>query len=178
MARPQQPELARSGTGASDPASAKARVEVEQAPRDAGAPGPVPDASAPGHHPEREQDRPTQRFAARAAALGAKGRAAVTRAAGSSRQNVATPHAGGSAPARIGRSRPAAVPTGMIAMVPPAAFLDAWRLSDRVWDEIGERKTMWLARIALLPLLGSSLYAARVRPRLNAATTALAQTGG
>ena len=66
----------------------------------------------------------------------------------------------------------------MIAMVPAAAFLDALRLSDRVWDEIGERKTTWLARIALLPLLGSSLYAARVRPRLSAATTALAQTGG
>ena len=185
MARPQQPELARSGKSASDPASAKARAEVEQTLHDAAAPGPVPDASAPGHHPQHEQDRPTERFAAKAVALGARGRRAVLKDAGPDRQDAGRERQDAPSAGRHARRHIAArtggtqvVPTGMIAIVPPAAFLDAWRLSDRAWDEIGERKTTWLARIALFPLVGSSLYAARVRPRLHAATTALAETGG
>lgn len=58
MSKPQQPELHRSGKGASDPGSAKAKVEVSGEPPGSGAPGPVPEANTPGHHPEREQDKP------------------------------------------------------------------------------------------------------------------------
>lgn len=58
MSKPQQPELHRSGLGATDPASAKAAAEVGGAGRAAGASGPVPEDNLPGHHPEHEQDKP------------------------------------------------------------------------------------------------------------------------
>jgi hypothetical protein len=57
MSKPQQPELHRSGLGATDPASAKA-AEVGGAGRPAGAGGPVPEDNVPGHHPQDEQDKP------------------------------------------------------------------------------------------------------------------------
>jgi hypothetical protein len=53
---PQQPELRRSGKGATDPASAKARVF--EPPGASGDAGPVPEDNQPGHHPEHEQDKP------------------------------------------------------------------------------------------------------------------------
>ena len=175
MARPQQPELARSGKGASDPASAKARAEVEHAPPGSGAPGPVPDANAPGHHPDHDQDRPVERFAAKAAKLAARSRRprpgvdAVQTEVGTAK--TSPPKAGRATP------RPTA-PAGVMAFVPAAAFVDALRLNDTVWSEIGERKVSWLGRIAFLPIVGSSLYAARIRPRLTAAANASAQRGG
>ncbi len=56
MSTPQQPELQRSGRGASDPKSAQAHVD---GPLDEeGAAGPVPPENQPGHHPEHEQDKP------------------------------------------------------------------------------------------------------------------------
>jgi hypothetical protein len=56
MSKPQQPELARSGRGETDPASAKARTG---GPRDErGTTGVVPPDNRPGHHPEHEQDQP------------------------------------------------------------------------------------------------------------------------
>ncbi len=59
MSKPQQPELHRSGKGASDPASAKSNPEVSSgAPGAEGAMGPVPEDNQPGHHPEQEQDKP------------------------------------------------------------------------------------------------------------------------
>jgi hypothetical protein len=58
MSTPQQPELHRSGRGATDPASAKAAAEVGGAMTEGGASGPVPDDNRPGHHPEHEQDKP------------------------------------------------------------------------------------------------------------------------
>src|SRR5438105_7626750 len=59
MAKPQQPELARSGRGATDPASAKATA-VPALPAE-GAVGPVPEANRPGHRPPVEQDKPKGR---------------------------------------------------------------------------------------------------------------------
>ncbi len=53
---PQQPELHRSGLGASDPKSAKGQVDSPGA--DEGNAGPVPPDNQPGHHPEQEQDKP------------------------------------------------------------------------------------------------------------------------
>jgi hypothetical protein len=58
MSKPQQPELHRSGKGATDPASAKANVEVAGDVGAGGASGPVPEDNQPGHHPEQEQDKP------------------------------------------------------------------------------------------------------------------------
>ena len=58
MAKPQQPELHRSGKGATDPASAKARVEVAADADAKGSGGPIPEDNLPGHHPEHEQDKP------------------------------------------------------------------------------------------------------------------------
>lgn len=58
MPKPQQPELHRSGRGASDPASAKTKAEVAgTGPRSEGG-GRVPEENQPGHHPEQEQDKP------------------------------------------------------------------------------------------------------------------------
>lgn len=58
MTNPQQPELGRSGKGATSEGSAKARAE--RLPVTAGESlGPVPEDNLPGHHPEQEQDKPT-----------------------------------------------------------------------------------------------------------------------
>ncbi|MDP9454025.1 MAG: hypothetical protein M3P97_11760 [Actinomycetota bacterium] len=57
MPKPQQPELRRSDYGATSDDSAKAKVGMDDAPTDeAGAH--VPEDNQPGHHPEREQDKP------------------------------------------------------------------------------------------------------------------------
>ncbi len=58
MSTPQQPELHRSGKGATDPASAKASAEVASNPGVEGSSGPIPEDNQPGHHPEKEQDKP------------------------------------------------------------------------------------------------------------------------
>ena len=58
MSTPQQPELRRSGRGASDPASAKSSPDSVSGDQDAL--GPVPPDNTPGHHPEQEQDKPAE----------------------------------------------------------------------------------------------------------------------
>lgn len=58
MSKPQQPELHRSGKGATDPASAKASPEVNPRAGDEGGGGPVPEENLPGHQPEHDQDKP------------------------------------------------------------------------------------------------------------------------
>ena len=58
MSKPQQPELHRSGRGASDPASAKTKAEVAGTEADTLAHGRVPEDNLPGHRPERDQDKP------------------------------------------------------------------------------------------------------------------------
>lgn len=59
MSKPQQPELARSGRGATDPHAVK--TELTAPPQGAGERelgGPVPADNLPGHHPEHDQDKP------------------------------------------------------------------------------------------------------------------------
>jgi hypothetical protein len=59
MSKPQQPELARSGRGATDPHAVKTELTAPSqggGERELG--GPVPSGNLPGHHPENEQDKP------------------------------------------------------------------------------------------------------------------------
>jgi len=57
MTKPQQPEIRRSGRGATDDDAAKAKA-TGSAPPPEGNAGPVPEANLPGHHPDEEQDKP------------------------------------------------------------------------------------------------------------------------
>ncbi len=56
MSKPQQPELHRSGRGATDPHSAKAKISAPGS--EEGDAGPVPEDNQPGHRPAHEQDKP------------------------------------------------------------------------------------------------------------------------
>lgn len=56
--RPQQEELARSERGKTRPQSWAERSEGEKDPDREGGGGPVPEENRPGHHPDREQDKP------------------------------------------------------------------------------------------------------------------------
>ncbi|MDX6410078.1 MAG: hypothetical protein QOE13_3149 [Gaiellaceae bacterium] len=58
MARPQQPELARSGKTDIDPDHVETGLEGLPAPVTGGETGPVPPDNQPGHHPPKEQDKP------------------------------------------------------------------------------------------------------------------------
>jgi len=59
MANPQQPELRRSGLGATVEGSAKVQIQTEgDAGSESTSAGPVPEESRPGHHPEVDQDKP------------------------------------------------------------------------------------------------------------------------
>jgi len=64
MAKPQQPEIARSGRGATDPSAVKSEHTAPSAAKVSGDAGPVPEDNLPGHHPEHEQDKPDVRIAA------------------------------------------------------------------------------------------------------------------
>jgi len=60
MAKPQQPEIARSGRGAVDPSAVKEQLTAPmQGGGENGDLGPVPEDQQPGHHPTVEQDKPS-----------------------------------------------------------------------------------------------------------------------
>jgi len=60
MPNPQQPELRRSGLGATSDDSAKINADHESRTSDSGLPDrTVPADNRPGHHPDVEQDHPT-----------------------------------------------------------------------------------------------------------------------
>src|SRR5688500_12849792 len=66
MARPQQPELARSAKTDLDPDHIETGLQGQKAPATGGETGPVPPDNQPGHHPPKEQDKPDlDAFAAR-----------------------------------------------------------------------------------------------------------------
>lgn len=67
MAKPQQPELRRSGrVEALDPDATEAIRGADRRRRTSAPDGPVPADNRPGHHPDRDQDKPDlERFAAR-----------------------------------------------------------------------------------------------------------------
>ncbi|HWE55827.1 MAG TPA: hypothetical protein VG435_09955 [Acidimicrobiales bacterium] len=64
------------------------------------------------------------------------------------------------------------------AVLPGLALLDATIRPQELWDEIGESRTGWLARIALVPGLGAWRYASSVKPRLAVAARARDLAGG
>jgi len=59
MSKPQQPELARSGRGATDPASIKTELTAPDTGAERGLATPVPEGNLPGHRPEHDQDKPS-----------------------------------------------------------------------------------------------------------------------
>lgn len=67
MAKPQQPELRRSGkVPALDPDATEAKRSADRRRRTTDPDAPVPEDSRPGHHPEHDQDKPDlDRFAER-----------------------------------------------------------------------------------------------------------------
>src|ERR1043165_3446355 len=66
MARPQQPELARSAKTDLDPDHVETGLQGQPKPKTGGETGPVPPDNQPGHHPPEEQDKPDlDKFAAR-----------------------------------------------------------------------------------------------------------------
>ena len=66
MARPQQPELARSARTDLDPDHVETGLQGQPTPKSGGDTGPVPAENQPGHHPAKEQDKPDlDAFAAR-----------------------------------------------------------------------------------------------------------------
>ncbi len=190
MAKPQQPELHRSSLSPTDPASVKSRPPAPAAASGDG-PAPVPEENRPGHHPEQDQDKPTERFIARTSrrSPAARPAAAGTAAAGSpgsrapaGRRNsspaVEAPedHTAASPPAP-GATSGFGLASPLCAVVPALAFADAARRPDGPWKEIGESKARWLAQITLLPVLGSWRYATSVKPRLEAAERAQSLAG-
>jgi hypothetical protein len=58
MARPQQPELARSAKTDLDPDHIETGLQGQKAPATGGETGPVPPDNQPRHHPANEQDKP------------------------------------------------------------------------------------------------------------------------
>src|SRR5581483_9504642 len=69
MARPQQPELARSAKTDLDPDHVETGLQGQKKPSTGGKTGPVPPENQPGHHPSQEQDKPDPKaFAARMSA--------------------------------------------------------------------------------------------------------------
>ena len=58
MAKPQQPELRRSGLGSTDQDATELRAGDKPGPEDAGGIAPVPEENRANHHPEHEQDKP------------------------------------------------------------------------------------------------------------------------
>ena len=70
MVKPQQPELRRSDRGATSDDATKERLTAPSVPAVDVVGGRVPEANAPGHHPEHDQDKPSgQDFVAKMHAL-------------------------------------------------------------------------------------------------------------
>ena|SRR5437016_1787058 len=66
MAHPQQPELARSARTDLDPDHVETGLQGQPTPATGGETGAIPPENQPGHHPEKEQDKPDlDAFAAR-----------------------------------------------------------------------------------------------------------------
>jgi hypothetical protein len=173
VAKPQQPELHRSGTTPVDPASAKTNP-VTAPPVAKGEAGPIPEANRPGHHPGHEQDKPIDKFVARAQAKVRETQTAPLRQRAARIESEIqdfTEQKAAKADSGTGGGIP------LEAVFPALALIDAVRKPPRAWEEVGANRTAWLAGIVLLPGLGAWRYASDLKPRLNAAARALTLTG-
>lgn len=172
MAKPQQPELHRSGTTPADPASAKTAVTTSSAPPVKGeGPGPVPEDNRPGHHPAHEQDKPVDKFVARAQAKVRETQTRPIRERAERIQEEIADKQGRASQTSPGRRVP------VEAVIPALAFVDAAFKPASDWEEVGASKRAWLAGIALLPGVGAWRYASSLKPRLDAAARARSLTG-
>lgn len=147
MAKPQQPELRRSGfTAPLDPDSVESELEAREHPGTRGGPeGTVPEDNLPGHHPDEEQDKPSgeefvekakqlaeeadQRPAKKPAAKKASAKKASAQKASAKKAGAkkATKAAKSSAKARAGASpkKPPAVPADVQTAPPPRPAVSA-----------------------------------------------------
>jgi len=141
MAKPQQPELRRSGTVASlDPDATESDLKAHDRPTTKGRrKAPVPEEQRPGHHPDEEQDKPDlDDFAARlgivpegeepddAPRVEDDDGSTVTRLEDApSRVKART---GSEAPAPTPRPRPTFSPIGLILVGPVTTVLVARRI--------------------------------------------------
>ncbi|HEV7865611.1 MAG TPA: hypothetical protein VGR20_23145 [Acidimicrobiia bacterium] len=165
MARPQQPELARSAKTDIDPNHVETGLQGQPTPATGGETGPIPPDNQPGHHPAIEQDKPDlDAFAVR---LGTDPKApSATKARKPPRPKTTAPKTPAEPPAATSAqsnstTRPANTPT------PPAAA-PAWPESAPAADDLGplrdavaisapqpepnpEREPLMVA-LALLPL--------------------------
>lgn len=58
MSKPQQPEIARNRRSATDQDSFELKAQQAQPPPEEKSLGRPPEQNRPGHHPDREQDKP------------------------------------------------------------------------------------------------------------------------
>lgn len=174
MAKPQQPELHRSATTPADPASSKTSATTAP-PVAKGDAGPIPEANRPGHHPDHEQDKPIDKFVARAQAKVRETQTAPIRERAARIESEIEDFAVEKANGMAGGGTSNGIP--LEAVFPALALIDAVRKPGRAWDEVGANRTAWLAGIVLIPGLGAWRYASDLKPRLNAAARALTLTG-
>ena len=108
MARPQQPELARSANTDIDPDHVETGLQGQPPPPTGGETGPIPADNQPGHHPAKEQDKPD--LDAFAAKLGADPKApSATKARKPAARPTTTPAKTGASktgPAKAAKSSP------------------------------------------------------------------------
>jgi hypothetical protein len=112
MARPQQPELARSAKTDLDPDHIETGLQGQKAPATGGETGPVPPDNQPGHHPPKEQDKPD--LDAFAAKIGTDPKAPAATAA-------RKPAPAKSSPAKSGPAKSSSRPAAAAGSQSPAA---------------------------------------------------------
>jgi hypothetical protein len=178
MARPQQPELARSAKTDLDPDHIETGLQGQKAPSTGGETGPVPADNQPGHHPRKEQDKPD--LDAFAAKLGTDPKAPTANAArkpgrpkGQAGKPAASKSAGAkSAPAKSGpaKSGPAKIETTP-AKRPAAA--PGWPESAPAADDLGPLAEQppspepLMVSLAMLPLRETVRQLERLERRLT-----------
>jgi len=128
MARPQQPELARSAKTDLDPDHVETGLQGQKMPAAGGETGPVPPENQPGHHPPKDQDKPDlDAFAARlgtdpkapTATNARKGSRAATPAKTTGMNKKAAPAKG--SPAKSGPSKATPAKTAAAQATPATA---------------------------------------------------------
>lgn len=192
MARPQQPELARSAKTDLDPDHIETGLQGQKTPAAGGETGPVPADNQPGHHPRKEQDKPDlDAFAAKIGTDPKAPSATAARKPGRPKAQAAKPAAsktGGakSAPAKSGPAKSSSRPAAAAQNQSPAASAKiettpakrpaaapGWPESAPAADDLGPLAEQPRARepvmvsLALLPLRETVKQLERLERRLT-----------